>query len=551
MRRTFVLVALLGCGGAAGGPGAQEPEQGAAAAWMAESDDPLATEMRGIADRMRAAGLGVGPIEGEGFLTTGEQRTEAIEVPAGTCATIVAVAARGIRDLDATLFAPSGDVLAEDIEPDAHPTIQVCAGEQARRLYYGLHAYDGAGSYLFASFVGDRSSFGAAARIVGGRPGVVSDGRGRGDQDVRLRELTQGVSRRGFRPHGDPVAVPLAPDQRVRLPLEVERGHCYTVAALSVPGLEDVDVRVLDELDRELATDDAASADAVAQLCTDRDAHLAVEVHAAAGRGEARVAFFEAGDASVGGTSGLWLGERTDTRVARATLDGTVEAELRAARALGWRSPAQRGGGRLVAGEAVEHPVRIAGGGCTRIVASGGRGIGKLRLRVVSESGEVLADPPPDGPSAVATVCPDVTVAARAQVTARRGTGGYRLHVLRGSPPPDLPDGVPAAVRGGLVEALELARGEGWTLRRRPQAVRLEGEGAARVPVPPAADGCSLVSVVASEPVTSELVRDGNLEARASGRARVLTVCDAGGTPVVEIHGTAGTDAWVTIVDPR
>ena len=553
MRPAAALFALVcGCGAAAAQIETADGAASALPAFMQDESDPVAIEMRRIAARMEEAGLELGPVHGGGFLTQREQRTDPIVVPAGTCLTIVALAARGVRDIDATLFAPAGEVLAEDLEPDAHPTIQVCGGDEGRRLYYGLLAYDGAGTYVYASFAGDRESFDRAARILGGRPGVVSSGTERGDQDVRLRELATGVARRGFRTHGEPIPVPLAHDQRVRLPLAVERAHCYTVAAFSMQGLDDVNLRILDELDRELAADASASSDASAQLCVDRDAVLAVEVHASRGEGEARVAFFEAGDASAGGPSGLWLGDRASSRIAIAPLEDAVRADLDAARARGWRSTQRRGEGTLTAGEAVVRSVRLDRG-CTLLIASGGRGIGKLALRVSSSDGTVLAEPPAEGSSVDARVCLDERTEASVLVVARRGSGEWALHVLSGHSAAGLPDDAPARVRGGILRAIEDSSGDRWTVESAPRRVTLDPEGTATVPVAPRAGKCARADVASATPVTVDVRRGDSLAHRVHGLDRSALIChrDDAAAARLELLGQAGAEVWVTILHAR
>ena len=550
MSRALLVLLLCGCGASTGrvetGGASGEPPP-----FMQDESDPVATEMRRIAAQMEEAGLELGPVHGGGFLTQREQRTEEIHVPAGTCLTIVALAARGVRDIDATLFAPAGDVLAEDIEPDAHPTIQVCGGDEGRRLYYGLLAYDGAGTFLYASFAGDRESFDHAARILGGRPGVVSPGTERGDQDVRLRELATGVARRGFRAHGEPMPVPLAHDQRVRLPLAVERGHCYTVAAFSIQGLGDVNLRILDELDRELAADASEAPDASAQICVDRDAVLAVEVHARRGEGEARVAFFEAGDSSAGGPSGLWLGDRASARIATAPLDEAVRADLDAARARGWRSAQRRAGGSLAPGEATTLTLRLDRG-CNLLVASGGRGIGKLALRVSSPAGDLLADPLPSGPSVDARVCVDAPTEATALVVARRGAGEWALHVLSGRAAEGLPSEAHARARGGILRALDDAAAESWDLEP-PRRVSLSDEGTASVPIAPRAGKCARAHVASTTPVTTDVRRGEALAHRVHGLDRSTLICDRedAGEARLEVQGEGGAEVWVTVLHRR
>jgi len=522
----FLRVAMLGllvsaCGAATTETG----ESGArgAASWEGRGDDPVAGRMREIAGRLEAAGLGSDGPNGRGFLTAREQRTEELTVPAGRCATIVAVTSRGIRDLDATLFAPTGDVLAEDVEPDAHPTIQVCASVDApRRLYYSLNAYDGAGSYLYVAFLGDRRSFAAAASVIGGQPGVVSDGDGQSDQDVRLHELSQGVARRGFEAFGTPVPVPLVPDQRVRLPLRTELGACYTVIALGMPGLSDLNLRILSDAGDELAVDDTPSRDASVQLCTDRAADFSVELHAAGGRGQARVAFFKGDQARVGGDSGLWLGERREGRRVRRDVGEATSSAIARAEQNGWRVGGRSEGG-LVSGGAASERLALPAGRCSRILATGGRGLGRLLLRIVDERGRTLVERGGAAASATATICPETSVDVTAQVVSRRGEGRFTLTHLTKAPPTDL-DGGSAVARGAVVGALERADADGYALERREV---LRGAQAG-VSVGTDAGCLRVVAVARGEGggVVATLRRGGELVSRNLGPSAQVVSCD-------------------------
>jgi hypothetical protein len=531
MRRVWIVALVVGCGGAGASSGSGVS---GGPPWMHAEDDPLAARMREIARRMGEAGLEAGEPSGKGFLTARAEATEPLEVPAGRCATIVAITARGIRDLDATLYAPTGDVLAEDVEPDAHPTIQVCAGEAPRRLYYALVAYDGAGTFAYVSFLGDRSSLDRAAEVVGGQPGVVSDDDQGSEEDVRLREITAGVRRRGFRPEGTPMSVPIAEGQRVRVPLHTEPARCYTVVSLAGPNVRDLNLLVVDELGVEVARDVSSSKDATVQLCADREADFAAEVHAAGGAGEARVAIFAGAEREVGSTSGLWLGERSAGARSPLPLEDAVRADLDGARAVGWADPRRTAAGSLVGGQAVAHALALAANRCTLLVATGGRGVGRLHLRVVDENGRALAVRGGHAPSATARVCTEESTRVSAQVVARRGEGDYALHVLEKPLETDLSD-VSAEDRGAVLDAIDDAGARGFTLRSRERQ-----SGAVREAPVDTTSGCALVTAVAPRGVVVlRVTRHGSLVASREGPSPSSLVCPGEGRARATVSVTA------------
>jgi hypothetical protein len=523
--RISTLILMLFFSACGGAPVETRTVENEPASWQRDGNDPVGQRMQELWRRLEGAGLTMDGPSGRGFLTAREQQTEELVVPTGRCATIVAMTSRGIRDLDATLFAPSGDVLAEDVEPDAHPTIQVCASSEGpRRLYYSLNAYDGAGSYLYVAFLGDRHSFVNAATIIGGQPGVVSDGDSQSDQDVRLHELTQGVSRRGFRPLGTPLPVPLVPEQRVRLPLRTEMGTCYTVMALGMPGLDDLNLRVLSDDGQELARDVSPSRDASVQLCAQRAADFAVEVHAAGGQGQARVAFFSGEQSRVGGESGLWLGERQSGRRAEGPVEDATDALVAVATRRGWR----RGTsvvGALRSGGAVRRQIALPGGRCSLVLATGGRGIGRLLLRVVDRDGHTLVERGGDSSWAAARVCSDRPMEVNAEIVSRRGEGRFSLTQLTKSPPPDVA-GLDAVAGGAVLDALEEAEAAGFTLSDRVTASE---------PVRSAAvfegTGCHRVDAVArgrGGRVSLSLRRGSAVVSRQTGPRATVESCEPG-----------------------
>ena len=434
---TVLVLATLqgaaGCGGAPA-PAPSAPPVGPPTApvptWQ-RSDDPLAGRMRDLATQLEQANLAVGVQEGTGFLAAQENRAVPLDVAPNRCLTIVAVAATGLRDLDATAYEPSGDVLAADEEPDAHPTLQICAGSDGRRIYYGLSAYEGAGPYLFATFVSEPSALEGAANVLGGRPGVATVGDDGPGGEGRLRAVADGIGRRGFRRHGPPVTLTLAPGQQVRVPLSVNTAHCYTVAALGTGpdgAVRRIAVRILDADDGEVGRDDGSEPDALAQICADADAEQVVEVRERNGLGTSvQIAFFVADATRVRGPSGLWLGSRPAEQLSDRALRLVEEEASNALAAGGWRAARQVARGRLAPGEARRLSVRLPGGRCTKTLMLGGPGLGRLALRLRDEAGVLLGDEVGPAPAVEIVTCPARTTRAWVVLGARRGAGEFAV----------------------------------------------------------------------------------------------------------------------------
>ncbi|MEM9193520.1 MAG: hypothetical protein AAGF12_30375 [Myxococcota bacterium] len=474
-----LLAVFLGLLAACGGGSPTPPLNGEGTA----SNDPLSSALQQIERQLAEVGFEPVALSGEGFLTAGREQTETLDITTPGCLTLVAVSARGIRDLDSGVFAPDGEILAEDVEPDAHPTLQLCT-LRPRRLYYHLHAYDGTGSYRYAAFRGPESALDRAADILGGRPGVYIEREDDGANEPRLREVTRGAERRGFEPMGEPITIPLARDQRIRVPLPVQEAHCYTVAVFLGIGLREVAVRVLDEAGHTVSRDTAAASQPAVQFCIDRDASFAAEMHAVQGAGEVRVALLSGEEQRVGGSSGLWLGERPPFRQA-ASLSETRPEVLSANQNDGFTDRGLVAGGRLVFGQAVLHSLSLREG-CTRVTAAGGRGIGELGLRLVVDgegSGELRGRGVVSG-----HVCVSTSTRVEAHLVSRYGQGEYEVRVSAGLPPASIRT-LPLPLQAAVLDAAAAARSAGY-----PEFERLVSAGERLT-----FEGCRYIATLAAD----------------------------------------------------
>ncbi len=316
----------------------------------------------------------------------------------------------------------------------------------------------------------------------------------------------------------------IAAGQRVRVPLPTQPSRCYTVVGLAGPGIANLDLVVLDELGAELVSDTSESSDAQVQICADRQADYAAELVAARGGGEARIAIFAGDERDVGAESGLWLGERRANTRSPVPLDDAVRANLDGARAAGWAEPRRAAGGSLLGGQAIAHEVSLPANRCSLVIATGGRGMGRLLLRVVDEAGREVARRGGAAPSASASLCNERSARVSAELVARRGQGDYALYVLEKPIDAGLAE-VPTQDRGPILDAIEDARADGLSL------VGREAHDASAHDVSVRDDGgCTRVTVVAPRGAVSlRLVRDGVLVAEREGTAPSATTCHGQG----------------------
>lgn len=425
--RAFVLsalAALAGCGSAAPIVTDQlRPLRTVTDNASGSGDDSLESRMTALAEQLENAGLSRGRIWQRGFVPSGARETLRLELPADTCATIVAMASSGIRDVDATLYLPDGTLVAQDNQPDSHPTLQVCAQGTGRYFYYTLHAYEGAGAFLVASFISDHALFARAAAVIGGRPGQ-AEAATLSPEEQAVATFGEGVGRRGFEPAKEPLRVVLVATQRVRVPIDVEIAHCYTVAAFALDGLEDVNLRVMDDEGNEVADDVTASREAATQFCVDRTGQFSAEVVATRGAGVSVVAVYAGAESDVGGNGGLWLGARSVDRLSRRTLEESLREDAATATQAGYSAVTVRARGSLITGEVTEHQIVLKARSCTRIAAVGGLGAGVMRLDVRETTSTVV---PRRIDETRVEVCTPVASEGQVLVTSRRGYGDYAV----------------------------------------------------------------------------------------------------------------------------
>jgi hypothetical protein len=149
--------------------------------------------------------------------------------------------------------------------------------------------------------------------------------------------------------------VELVAGQSLRAPISVEGGICYTALFEPIPGV-DVRLRVLDETNTERAHASSSEGELAVQFCADEEDDWQLEISVAGGRGTMRWALYAGESGEVGGSTGLWLGERVATRPPRA---GSCPGGATSLGSLSFRS-----------GEARSVRARVTNG-CQRLVLTG------------------------------------------------------------------------------------------------------------------------------------------------------------------------------------
>jgi hypothetical protein len=522
------------------------------------SDDELAGLMRGIAKQLAPVGLVPMRDEFSGFLSTGARGTHAVRVPENRCVTLIALASRAVHDMDAALYSPEGDLLAIDSQPDAHPTIQVCSGATASHLYYALQVYEGAGSFLVAAFEGDAATLEAAAKELGVRPALARLDAPSSDGPNRVAAFKDGLLRRGFEPTLAPLRVPLVKEQRMRVAVGVESGQCYTAAGFALQGVQNVDLRVLDDEGAEVARDESGEEDASAQFCATRKAEFAAEIYGARETGTALLLLFHADAARLGGQSGLWLGERPLTAASTTPLSDALIEVTRRATQDGFKALGASLQGRLAPGEAISHTVALSPKRCARIQAVGGPGVRRLELVAKDAAGQTLAAAEGMAESTYVHVCGTAAREVELQLRASEGAGQFALALYQASLAAVTPAGADERTSADLQQALRQSHDAGYEVhddfRGGPQQLALCSAGPKLLPIRGAAH-CLRAYVISRDPsVRASLLVAGKRTEEAAVLPGVpVRFCapDASAEHPVELQvstAAAETDAYVMVL---
>ena len=555
-----VVLGSGGCAGSGGGststPRAQSSADNAPT-WKA-SDDALSVAMRAVARQVEQVGAAAGYDAFGGFMSTGGRSTHRFDLAAKTCTTLVAIAAPGVHDMDAAVYGPEGDLIAADAQPDAHPTIQLCAGDAPRALYYTLNVYDGAGSFLVVPFVGNADGLERIASALGVRPAVARLDAEDVSTKERLADFREGLMRRGFSPLDRPLDVPLAEDQRMRIALPVEAGQCYTAGSFAREGLAEVNLRILDDEDSEVARDETVGGDASVQFCAERPGQYAAELYSKDGLGIATLLMFRAPAAVVGGPTGLWLGERPLARASLVPLEQAVaELGARAARD-GYRSARTLRVGRLMPGEAVAEAMTLPAKRCARVVAAGGQGVRLLALRALDAQGHTISSAQGDARSTYLHLCSDSTMPVRLQLHALAGSGRFALTwheaALSAVPPVQAAD----ALRARLLQAEQLADDAGYhrhpSFAAGPVAVTLKRAEPFSVPLNTSGNQCVRAYVISSEHgAYAELISGSKRLGEPANDSEPALFCapagaQAGAAELRVASENADTEAWLLVL---
>jgi hypothetical protein len=344
----------------------------------------------------------------------------------------------------------------------------------------------------------------------------------------------------------------------MRVAVGVESGQCYTAAGFALQGVQNVDLRVLDDEGAEVARDESGEEDASTQFCATRKAEFAAEIYGARETGTALLLLFHADAARLGGQSGLWLGERPLTAASTTLLSDALVEVTRRATQDGFKALGASLQGRLAPGEAISHTVALSPKRCARIQAVGGPGVRRLELVAKDAAGQTLAAAEGMAESTYVHVCGTAAREVELQLRASEGAGQFALALYQASLAAVTPAGADDRTSAALQQALRQSHDAGYEIhddfRGGPQQVALRSAEPKFLPIRGAAH-CVRAYVISPDPsVRASLIVAGKRideETVLPGVPVRFCAPDASAEHPVELQvstAAAETDAYVMVL---
>lgn len=200
--------------------------------------------------------------------TTLERRGEhdlLLSLEADRCYAFVAYAHGERIDVDLDLYDPSAQLVAFDRAPDPFPVIPAWCAPESGTYHLQLVASQGSGDALVGAYALPAGLSDAARRI----------------------ESARATHAEAARALGPVLHASLAERETLSIPIATLPGRCYAVAAVASPGVQDLDLVVVDDHAR-LQTQDVGTdaAPVIRRVCAERGAPLRLELRTYAGAGD-------------------------------------------------------------------------------------------------------------------------------------------------------------------------------------------------------------------------------------------------------------------------
>ena len=371
----------------------------------------LVQHLNQLAGQYASDGTPVGsPRSGE--LGESQEKRIGLHLDAGKCYVFIAVAEDALQDLDLALES-EGSRLGEDTQPDNYPVVRACS-PVAARVEIVLTATRGVGAYLLGQYEvpvqGEALQAAQAAPPAEGLQGAL---------EQLAAQRTPGATLEGDLYRGRLIEDEVAAISR---PLRAE--ICYTFVAVAGEGARDLNLSVMVG-SQKVGEDNAAGVEAVVpEFCPAQAVTATIRVTMVRGAGDMMF--------------GTWSHEATGQLTEIVTVDTamlTRRLTERAATAATGMNPIQSPQfGSLREGRSANLTFAVEAGKCYRAVGVTEPGITNLDLTLFIDNQQVAEDIEP-GSTPVVGTCTAAAGAARIDVWAVQGAGGYALAVYDGNQP--------------------------------------------------------------------------------------------------------------------
>lgn len=407
------------------------------AAAAADATPSLGTCVQEVIGAARSQGARIYSEPVVDFLLPGDQRVLSYALPRDGCFGVLAFGHRQVHRLGLTFYAPSGRVLARDSGQDAHAYAQIC-GAAGRPVIAEVRMLDGEGEVHVvplwnapASIAGIDLAIQACMHAGTPRPSPMDVGpEPQGPPlESELASVATQLEVLGYAPVGQALLGTLPEQSQHARRVLLEGGHCYALAAIGEPSVEDIDLRLLVIKDQPIlvAGDTTRRRNAIVKSCPPETGVYLLDVRMFRGGGGYAVQAFGLSEPKTPPPPGIG----PETRIPFAEMTARLAQRGMTPEPLVW--------GIVRPGTGHEVPVRLRGGACYAIgaIATADAPFGDLDLSLIDERGVMRAADVGPSPHPVVFDCPqrDETVKAIVRPSDLRRPSRFLLVLGRSSLP--------------------------------------------------------------------------------------------------------------------
>ena len=216
-----------------------------------------------------------------------------------------------------------------------------------------------------------------------------------------------------------------------RFPLNLQQGYCYAFASVAGNGARDTDLYILNGAGETIQSDTRVDRDAVVRYCPPSAGSFVLRALLYDGQGPLFIAGWvqsRAGTTPTPTSDGEVISDQSTAGGGVAEAFALRDADIRAR---GYEPYGDQAAGTLSAGQAADQVIRLEGGKCYALVATGDNRVRDLDLAVVDGQGREIDRHGGAGASATVRVCAPSTGEYRAQVRMADGAGDYLVQAYR------------------------------------------------------------------------------------------------------------------------